>query len=452
MNTLDWIGSIFLTNDQVKLDISENVIRIEITEDLFSPYPLGYIMIEDTPSSNIIGKMGGDGLIGKGEEMSLAFLAKIGNYFQELQGFHIYKVEPFVADNPHAIKQKMNYKLYFSSQIFFTNEIIRINRYYEGKFSTIVKEIAEKNLQIKLETLEETNKKQSIFFPRLTPVECINMCAARSMSKENGNDVNYVFYGDIDHKYHYVSLGKLMDSEPVIGTYDYDGISVATPFGINYMGNGNVDKGPTKYNALRYQIKPFSAIKNMVNGMYSSSLLEYDVVRRKYKRHTYNYSEEFEKSRHLVDKPIISKGADYISLSYLNPDAFPVYYSASQWQQDPKESSSFSNNSANSGREYLLKRKSQMQQINQMGLEIELPGNPMLKIGQTVFFGRSQIDFSGFQGTWYRNPFVAGKFLITRKTSILENSSANNTTGFSLKTVFSLRKDSDIGAISISEE
>jgi hypothetical protein len=453
MNTLDWVGSIFITNDSVGMDISEAVIRIEITEDLFSPYPMGYILIQDMPSNSIIAKMGQDGIVGKGEQIQLAFAAKIGQYFQELSGYHIYKVEPLAPDDPQLVKQKMNYKLYFSSQVFFTNELIRINRYYEGKLSDIVKQLAEKNLQVKLETLEETNKKQSIFFPRLTPIECINMCASRSASKENSHDVNYVFYGDIDHKYHYVSLGKLMQNKPVIGTFDMNGIVVETPHGVNYMGNGNIDKGPTKHHALRYDIKPYSPIKNMIQGMFSSSLLEFDVTKRKYKRHTFNYDEEFKKSRHLVDRPILSKGADFISLSYLNPDAFPVYYTSSHWLNDENELSLFSNNSSNSGKEYMLRRRSQMQQINQMGLEIELPGNPILKIGQTVYFGRPQIDFSGKEAeSWYRNPYVTGKYLITRKTTILENSKSNNTHGFNLKTVFSLRKDSDVGTVSVGSE
>ena len=61
MNTLDWIGSIFLTNATTTIDISQVVIRIEITEDLFSPYPLGYILLQDLPSDNLIAKMGQDG-------------------------------------------------------------------------------------------------------------------------------------------------------------------------------------------------------------------------------------------------------------------------------------------------------------------------------------------------------------------------------------------------------
>ena len=314
MNTLDWIGSIFLTNDKVSIDISEAVIKIELTEDLFSPYPMGYMLIQDMPSNNLIAKMGIDGLVGKGEEIRLAFTTKIGEYFQELAGFFVYKVEPLAPDEPIKTRQKMNYRLYFSSQVFFINELIRINRYYEGKLSDIVKQIVEKQLQAKLETLEETNKKQSIFFPRLTPVECINMCASRSISKENNFDANYVFYGDLDHKYHYVSLGQLMKSKPIIGTYDFDGIKIETSFGVNYMGNGNINRGPTKYNAIRYQIKPFSPIKNMIQGMFSSSLIEYDVIKRKYKKYTYNYDEEFKKSRHLVMKKY---STDVIKIQYL---------------------------------------------------------------------------------------------------------------------------------------
>ena len=130
MNTLDWVGSIYITNESVGMDISEAVIRIEITEDLFSPYPMGYILIQDMPSNSIIAKMGQDGVVGKGEQIQLAFVAKIGQYFQELSGFHIYKVEPLAPDDPQLVRQKMNYKLYFSSQVFFTNELIRINQFW----------------------------------------------------------------------------------------------------------------------------------------------------------------------------------------------------------------------------------------------------------------------------------------------------------------------------------
>ena len=130
-----------------------------------------------------------------------------------------------------------------------------------------------------------------------------------------------------------------------------------------------------------------------------------------------------------------------------------MYYASSQWQHDEDEIAEVSNNSANSGRDYLQKRRSQMLQMNQMGLEIELPGNPILKIGQTVYFGRPQLDFSGQNSeTWLRNPYVTGKFLITRKTTILENSKSNNTLGFNLKTTFSLRKDSDVGTLSVGSE
>lgn len=204
---------------------------------------------------------------------------------------------------------------------------------------------------------------------------------------------------------------------------------------------------------MRYQIKPFSPFKNMVQGMFSSSLLEYDVTKRKYKKNTYDYSEDFKKARHLVDAPIVSSETDFISLSALNPDAFPSFTTTAHWVQDVNEIAQFSNNSTNSGREYILRRKSQMQQINQMGVELELPGNPIIAIGQVVYFGRAELDFSGQKSeTWLRNPFMAGKFLITRKTTILENSTQNNSHGFSLKTVLSLRKDSDVGTQTIGSE
>jgi hypothetical protein len=453
MDTLNWIGSIVLENDTISLDISQAVVKIEITEDIFSPYVMGELVFQEMPSNNIISSFKPDGLIGKGENLKLSFITKIGNYLQELDGYHVYKVEPVAPDDALYVRQKMIYRVFFCSQIMFTNELIRINRYYEGKFSEIVKQIAKNQLQITLETVESTDKKQAIHFPRLTPIEAINMCASRSTSSENEHESNYVFYGDIDHKYHFVTLGKLMKSKPIVGTNDLDGITVTTPFGMNYTEEGNIDQGPTKYFAMRYQIKSIAPLMNLVNGMYSASMIEFDVLKRKYKKIIYNYSDEFPKCRHLVDKPILSKGADFISLSYINPDCVPFYNSSAQWLQNENESALLPFSVVNATKEYYLRHRSQMQQINQMGLEIELPGNPLIKIGQTIYFGRPQLDFSGKDAdTNKRNPFVNGKFLITRKTSKIENSKSENTLGFTLSTVFSLRKDSDVGVDNIGSE
>lgn len=444
MNTLEWIGSIFLNG----LDISDSVIKIELTEDLFSPYPVGYMLLEDKPSTNIIARIGKDGVIGKGEEINLVFQAKIGNYIQEIQSYYIYKVETLTPDDPNLVSQKVNYRLFFAPQTMFINELIKVNRYYEKKLSDIVSEIAEGFLQVTMEEVEPTNKVLAIYFPKLNPIECIQILSSRSITAENGKDANYVFYGDIDHKYYYVTLGKLMEKEPIIGTHDYDGIKIESAYGFNYLGTGKIDESPAKYHAIRYQVKPYSPIKHMVHSMFSSALLEYDVVRRKYRKFNFNYWDDFEETRHLIEeKPILSKEADFISLSAINPDAFLHYYTCSLWQQNTSETEDARFLSTNDGKYHILPRKSHIQQLNQMGLEIEIPGNAQIKIGNPVFFGRPKLDLSppAQDAELRRNPFVTGKFLLTRKTTVLENSKQNNTTGFNLKTIFSLRKDSDIG-------
>lgn len=447
MNTLNYISNIYLEVNGVKVDITPSVVYIEITEDIFAPYPNGYMEIEELASNSVISKFGDDGLIGQGEELKVIFLAKLSSFAQEVQGFYIYKVSPFSPDREDTSRQKMSYTLYFSTRAFFINEMIRINKYYEDTLSNIVKEIAESNLQINLTTLDATHRKQTLYFPKLTPIECINMCASRSISEENSKESNYVFYGDINQKYHFVSLGKLYSKKPLIGTYDQDGIMIEVPFGTNYLGTGTIAIGSTKYYSGRYTIKPISPLNDMVKGMYSSALLEFDVTRRKYMQHNHTLDKEFEKTRHLVEYPIFSNeknSKNLLGFSYKNPSAFLSYYTSAQWIHDEDEVYDKSSHSTNNGREYILQRKSQLQQLGQMGLEIELPGTSEISLADVVFFGRQSLDVSA-NPTGKRNPFVAGKYLITRKTTMLENSAENNTSGFNLKTVFSLRKDSDTG-------
>lgn len=447
MDTLLWIGDIFLETTSKSVDISQSVISIEITEDIFSPCIMGHILIQEMPSNDIMGAFAPDALIGKGEELKLNFIAKIGTYLQEIKGYHVYKVEPIAPNDPFIPRQKMFYKIYFASRIFFTNELVKVHKYFEGKYSSTVSKLCKDYLGIELAKVEKTKSKQAIYFPYITPLEAINICAARSISAENDNDANFVFYGDIDNKFYFVSLGSLMQTEPIVGTNDEDGITVTTPFGTNYFMNNQINKGPTKHYAIQYEIKPISPIMNLINGTYSATLFNFDVAKRKYSKKDYKYSEEFPKSRHLDKKPLLTKGLDLISLSEINPQCNTSYFTSSHWLHDENETSEEFLSSVNSAKEYYLKRRSQMQQINQMGLEIELPGNPTIKIGQTIFFGRPQIDKSGSRKK-KRNPYVQGKYLITRKTTKLENSKAEgNAHGFSLSTTFSLRKDSDPGTI-----
>lgn len=449
MNTLNSISEIILIAEGKEVNITKIVLSIELTEDLFSPYPMGYMLLEDVPSTNFNGLFPPDGIVGKGEEFTLKFMAKIGSYVQELQGFHIYKVEPIISDSNLQLRQKVNYKLHFSTRVFFVNELKLISKFYDNKkLSEVVKEIAEKDLQITLEKLDETHRKQSIFFPYLSPIECIIMCSSRSITKENIEEANYTFYGDLDHKFYYVSLGTLLKGEPVIGKNEQDGITITMPIGTNFQGTGKIDEGPTKYYSNRYKIKPISPYKDMIQSMYSSSLLEFDSVKRKYKKYKFNYQDNFKKTRHLVDRQIVSPGDNLISKSYSNPDAFFHQYISCQWIHNEDEKYEESDHSTNNGKEYILKRKSQIQQLTQMGVELEIPGNAVLKIGQVLFFGRPQLDQSGTtEAAKNRNPHLVGKYLVTRKTSVLESSSSNNTTGFNLKTVFSLRKDSDLGIV-----
>ena len=89
MNTLDWIGSIFLTNDKVSIDISEAVIKIELTEDLFSQYPMGYMLIQDMPSNNLISKK----VVNNEDNASLLlFFSMIGHHFDTIY-YHTKSIE-----------------------------------------------------------------------------------------------------------------------------------------------------------------------------------------------------------------------------------------------------------------------------------------------------------------------------------------------------------------------
>jgi len=465
MINLESLGSIVIKSEDVSVDITEVTTSINIYQSLYDPFVTGEITIVDVPSNRVVKNFRG-GIVGKGEELLFSFSTKTAPVSREnelnAEKFFIYKVSmlPLEGGSEQALfKQATTF--HFCSKEMFINEFKKVRKSYNDKISSIVSNIAKEYLSIDVSIDEETEDKQRVIIPNLSPMKAIMWLTSRAYSgtsgsgqptaeptatnktenKEKKQNHNFVFYEDIDRVYHFTSIGSLMSKDPVIGTKEENGITM------RMMPDNNVVSGTinqkTSFEGLQHIAKEFSPLNNIKEGMYASTCITFDITRKKYSKYTMIYNDLFKKQNHLYDRQLVdpnfSPETSLINQVYENPETVIKYYPKATKLYSRGEKPGNPDNPANGVDKWLLQRIASMVAMDQFGIDIEIKGNVGISLGDVVFFARPQVDSVGSKES--RDPFFTGKFLITKIKHTLEN--RGDTLGFNLRTVLSLRRDSE---------
>jgi hypothetical protein len=446
MINLQNLSSIIIKSEDTAVDITNVVVSIDLYQSIYDPFVTGDITIIDVPTSRVTKNFRG-GIVGKGEELIFSLSTKTFPVSREntldAEKFYIYKVSmiPLESSGDQSIfKQATTF--HFCSKGMIENEFKKVRKSYKDKISTIVSNIAKKYLSLEVIVDEETENKQKVIIPSLSPMKAIMWLTSRAYSGSSGNlNHNFVFYEDIDRVHHFTSIGNLMKKEPVIGTKEDDGIT------IRLMPNNNVVSGKfTKkesFEGLQHIAKEFSPLNNIKEGMYASTCLTFDITRKKYAKTTMRYDELFQKQNHLYDRQLVDKNfspsSSIINQVYNNPETVVKYYPKATKLYSVDEKPGNPDNPSNNVDKWLLQRIASMAAMDQFGVDVEIKGNVGINLGDVVFFGRPQVDSVNTKQA--RDPFFVGKFLITRIKHTIENK--GDTIGFNVRTTLSLRRDSE---------
>jgi hypothetical protein len=459
MINLETLGSIIIKSEDTSVDITTVVSSINIYQSIYDPFVTGDISIIDVPSNRVTKNFRG-GIVGKGEELIFNLSTKTTAVSRDktinAEKFYIYKVSmlPLESAGEQGIfKQITTY--HFCSKGMIENEFKKIRKSYKDKISTIVSNIGQKYLSLDVVVDEETDSKQKVIIPNLSPMKAIMWLTTRAYSGSSGQSTtvsnkntskdskqnhNFVFYEDIDRVHHFTSIGSLMKKEPAIGTKEDDGIT------IRMMPDNNVVSGKINqksFEALQHIAKEFSPLNNIKDGMYASTCLTFDITRKKYAKTTLRYDELFKKQNHLYDRQLVDKNfsptTSPINAVYDNPETVIKYYPKATKLYSVDEKPGNPDNPSNNVDKWLLQRIASMAAMDQFGIDVEIKGNVGISLGDVVFFGRPQVDSVGTKES--RDPFFVGKFLITKIKHTLEN--RGDTLGFNLRTTLSLRRDSE---------
>jgi hypothetical protein len=262
-----------------------------------------------------------------------------------------------------------------------------------------------------------------------------------NISVNKNNEIvnnNYVFYEDIEHNFHFRSLGSMFLKEPVIGKIGDDGLF------LQLRRQNNITSYEGSYLVIQHITKPISPLSNLKNGMYSSSCLTFDLTRKKYAKSTMRYDELFKKQNHFYDKQLVDPTLDP-SLNILNnvydhPETVLKYHAKSSYLFSPKENPLNGNTPVNNVEKWSLQRNASMEAMDQEGIDLELRGNVGLQLGDVVLFNKQKMNSS--IPTQFSNEvenMFTGKYLITKIKHSLQYNGDN--LGFILRTFLSLRRD-----------
>lgn len=413
-------------------DISSVVTNIEVLESLFTPFIIGKIVVHDTESMRFLKqtKMSSD-LVGR-IEFSFAGLEDDGETPQKeivisKDEYYVYKI---LQSEVLGFSSQVH-EIYFCHRSFFRNETTNVSRSYKKKkVSEIVEDLGER-LHLKWNMLEKTEKTFNFVLPNRTIAAQINFLAPYARRKENPEDVNYLFFQDLSGKHNFVSAGKLLGQEPSFGTSVSDGYA----YGINR----GTDFASARRAAVSHRAYEQCQFKNAINGMHSSAVMSIDPGEKVWSATTFFLPDQWKKGTHLSNKPIVEENSEFYSM--VNGAFSQRFYMKARHSHCCKEQKN-GNSKIGGPDDWLLKRISQMEQLQQSIIEFTVTGNSDLHrigVGKVIYFGRPLLNTSVNTSPLDKDLASSGKYIILSTAHIISRTLAGK---LEYTTTFKCGKDS----------
>lgn len=300
---------------------------------------------------------------------------------------------------------------------------VKLNRSYRDvPYSEMIKDIFVPLNSISKKTIyvEPTKNLGSMILNNQSPVDAINK--AVQVARSSGyNGANYVFYESVDGVFRCASLESMVDPskiEPVL-TYTME----------NTMGQKNDIKNLAAIKSFKVIRFP-NIITDVQAGMYGSTVVSNDLMKRKVSYNKFDYLDSYDKYKSVNYNEISVGGQGKTSLS--NNEKFR---SSSLVHFVPRNYMSFDTdiNFNDERSDMCLVRRSQMQQMNAIQVQVTVSGDSQRKVGEVVNLRLPSTK----NETGQFDELLSGRYLISKIKHMI---SSNVTTGYS--TIMLLVKDS----------
>ena len=385
-------------NDSQKVDIKNVVVEMVIYEDFASNTLIGHLILYDAldliHTLPIIGEEEIDlhvvnaGELNNGYDTATAESSADIKKKSEIKGtFKAYNISEIQRD---SVSRAQAYKLEFVSPEFYKNIRSQISQAYTGKtINNYVNSIFTNSLYEKDETpkkidIEPTNSIQDFVIPAMTPFEAMQFLAGRSYSGKNKSS-SFVFY-ESHWGFHFITLESFFREPTSEKLY----LTIANIADEKNHGH-NIERDEIERNIIsRHRIEHTNDILLSSHaGLYGSSTLTHDLLRKTYKTHSFNYKSDWES-----DSPM--KHIDDFKLSTAE---------SKNHKQIPGDLSFISTNLNQNQNKYVMERigwmrpriirpfnlelfknaeRSLMAQMNTLTMNVVVPGNTDRMPGQIV--------------------------------------------------------------------
>lgn len=361
-------------------DIFQIASNIHIYEDLFANTLSGSIDLLDASgfasSFPIIGQ----------ETLDIKF-DTVGSE-PKLLRFVVYKIT-----RDQLTQNADNVRLYFVSLESYISLSTVISKSFKGSTSDIAKVVFENYIGTARSFNIEPSKFQTqIISPKWNPIYLLNWLAARSIPA-NGSMPSYFFYENFNG-FNFESLESKFNREPV---YTW---KKQQPF-------ANAGEDRIVYNTATIEhyklLEGFDFLSAQSNGMMSSEVYIVDAISNSFRKHSFNYIDEFNNSKHLNRNPASSKNT---SFGY-------KHNTTGQTRIIHDHSNMFNGlDDTNKYTDWVLSRSSFIQQMNSQRLMLQVAGQGIVTLGDVVSV-QIPLPTNNEIGHNLLDPVLSGKYIIT---------------------------------------
>lgn len=413
------ISSLMIHTSKGSFNITSVVSSFEVTESIFSPFIKGNFVISDTESVRVIKNTGLREDLSCKLSFSFSGLEDDGESSQkpivlDQENYYIYRID---VGEPRGTGTQ-DTVVYFAHKVLFKNESSTVSRSYQKKkVSEMVSDFATL-LELEWNVLEGTFNTFSFVLPYRTPIAQIMFLMPYAAREENKNDVNYVFYQDLDGKHNFVSVGKLFSQEPSFGSGPENGYIYSLNPGLSFYS--------ARRCVITHSTKELNSFQNAINGMHTSAVATLDPASKTWAATGYYLPDDWEKQTHISNSPLVSNNSEFYQI--VNGAVSQRYYTKSRHSHCCKEQKN-GNNKIGGESDWLLPRISQIEQMNQTAIEFYVTGNSDISkvgAGKIIYFGRVILNNSSNSSQGPDITF-SGKYLVTTITHVIRKVKSGKT-------------------------
>ena len=371
-----------------ELDLRKIVGDFSIYEDLYSNTLSGSLVFPD--SMNLVANTP---IIGD-EDLYITFYTPGVDYKPRRVRFKVFKISSFVRGTGTTT---VAVRLEFVSHLAELSLRTKLNRALRRMTFQEMVWAVYADLQSQDPALPEilgmaTFGQSTVIVPNWSPLYAINWFAHRSVSVENQQIADYLFFETLDGA-NFFSLSKLKEFLPA-AKYR------SAPSGFRSDDGERMIEAELR-NISSYAIRDMGdKLRETKLGMYASSMLVHETTTKSYYTSRFSYRDSFGDTPHMnkgrmipYDSPVQDRYAAHLK-----------YYDKSHFMFDGIDDTNYIDRSQN--------RQSLLNQMNAMTMTIDVYGDTMLRVGNMI-----EVEFFSQEYTKdkddFLDPYLSGKYMIT---------------------------------------